>query len=227
MKSKILTFIILITFKSISFAQNQRIKEIFVPKIDEIAICSLGNPILNMELLNTNEGAELLESIEVNFLDAKVILPPCDLEFVKNDKKYKIYRTQKNNLYTRQLLTGVVYKRGLLKVNKNTMEVKKITFEGSMNYLNIKYQNPPILIPKDIFSIEKPSLKKEFIYNGKAGQILKFTYREFNNDFSRPAFTQDVQYDLSEGNKIAFKSFQAEIISASNLEIKYKILSGF
>jgi hypothetical protein len=69
--------------------------------------------------------------------------------------------------------------------------------------------------------------KQEFIYNGKVGNGIKFIYREFINDYARPAFTQDLQYDLSEDKTIGFRGLRLEVINASNTTIKYKILNHF
>ncbi len=77
------------------------------------------------------------------------------------------------------------------------------------------------------FVPQKNNLKQEFIYNGKVNNAIKFTYREYVNDFARPAFTQDLQYDLNESNIIGFRGLRIEIIEAKNTIIKYKVLSNF
>lgn len=69
--------------------------------------------------------------------------------------------------------------------------------------------------------------KKEFVFNGKAGNSLKFVYREYINDMARPAFNQDLQYDLSESNIIGFKGMRIEVIKATNTAIYYQVLSSF
>ena len=91
------------------------------------------------------------------------------------------------------------------------------------------------IIPKEkIEYIETTSLakgknyyKQEFIYNGRIGNNLKFIYREYVNDYARPAFSQDLQYDLSESNIIGFKGLRIEILEVTNTKIKYKVLSYF
>ena len=69
--------------------------------------------------------------------------------------------------------------------------------------------------------------KQEFIYNGKTGSSLKFIYREYVNDMARPAFNQELQYDLNESNIVGFKGLRIEIVNATNTKIEYKILSSF
>jgi hypothetical protein len=74
---------------------------------------------------------------------------------------------------------------------------------------------------------EKDYFKQEFIYNGRVGDALKFIYREYINDYARPSFMQDLQYDLTEGNIVGIRGLRIEIIKATNTEIEYKVLSHF
>ena len=48
-------------------------------------------------------------------------------------------------------------------------------------------------------------LKKQLIYTGISRGVISLTYREFMNDMARPAFTQDLKFDLAEGKTIGFK----------------------
>jgi hypothetical protein len=82
---------------------------------------------------------------------------------------------------------------------------------------------PDIFIDSDC----KNCFKQEFIFNGKVGTNLKFVYREFINDMARPAYNQDLQYDLDESNIVGFKGLRLEIIKATNTSVEYKILSSF
>ena len=44
---------------------------------------------------------------------------------------------------------------------------------------------------------------------------------------ARPAFNQDLQYDLNDSNIVGFKGLRIEVIKATNTSIEYKILSSF
>lgn len=68
---------------------------------------------------------------------------------------------------------------------------------------------------------------QEFIYNGRSGNTVKFIYRELSDDMLRAAFSQEVQYDLSQSTEVGFKSLRIEVIEASNTSITYKMLSNF
>lgn len=69
--------------------------------------------------------------------------------------------------------------------------------------------------------------KQELVYNGKSENTIKVIYREFNNNMARPAFTQNLNYDLNEGNIISFKGCKIKVLNAKNTGIEYEILSTF
>ncbi len=68
------------------------------------------------------------------------------------------------------------------------------------------------------------SFKAELIYTGKMGNVVTISYREYVNDMARPAFYQDLRYDLGEGNDITFKSLKINIIEATNSKISFQVL---
>lgn len=68
---------------------------------------------------------------------------------------------------------------------------------------------------------------QELIYNGRVDDHLKFIYREFTDNVARPAFTQEVQYDLSDSSVIGFKRLRIKVIEASNTEITYQLIRNF
>lgn len=82
-------------------------------------------------------------------------------------------------------------------------------------------------IHTEIVNAALPAFKQEFIYNGRYENNLKFVYREYVNDIARPAFTQEVQYDLSQQNIIGFKSLKMEVLKATNTSIEFRLISNF
>lgn len=71
------------------------------------------------------------------------------------------------------------------------------------------------------------SFQQTLIYSGKVGQKINIGYREFSSNKARPAFNNDVEYDLSQSKKIGYKGALLEIIEATNQNITYKILKNF
>lgn len=84
----------------------------------------------------------------------------------------------------------------------------------------------PVDFLKEAMFLEKGSLKKELIYNGKSKDSIKLLYREFNDDMARPAFSQELSYDLAESKTIGFRRMKIEIIEATNSYIKFVVRSS-
>lgn len=67
---------------------------------------------------------------------------------------------------------------------------------------------------------------RELIYQGRDGDNLKLFYREFNDDFRRPAYDQEVQYDLSESDYVQFKGLTIKVHEANNEFMIFEIEGG-
>lgn len=85
--------------------------------------------------------------------------------------------------------------------------------------------HPGIEVQNTIYeSWGKDSFKRELVYSGVSQNTISILYREFQNDMARPAFSQDLKYDLSQGNSIGYKGARFEVIKANNTGIIYKVL---
>jgi hypothetical protein len=60
------------------------------------------------------------------------------------------------------------------------------------------------------------------IYSGLDRKSVRTAYREFTGDFIKPAFTQELQYNLSQDSTIAYKSIKIQVLEASNSQIRYR-----
>jgi hypothetical protein len=67
--------------------------------------------------------------------------------------------------------------------------------------------------------------RQELIYNGISKGVIRVTYREYSNDMARPAFFQDLVYDLDESDLIQFREFRIKVIDAHNLGIVFVVQS--
>ena len=76
----------------------------------------------------------------------------------------------------------------------------------------------------DMTSISATGFKRELLYNGKTKDNIRILYREFSGDLARPAFSQELMYDLSESRVIGFKDIRIKIIEATNTNIKYEVI---
>lgn len=80
---------------------------------------------------------------------------------------------------------------------------------------------------KNWLTANSSSFQQTLLYNGKVGNKINIAYREFSSDLARPAFNNDVEYDLSESNQIGYKGAILEVLDANNQSIKYKVIKNF
>lgn len=73
------------------------------------------------------------------------------------------------------------------------------------------------------------SFKYEALYQGKKGSSIKISFREFKNDMARPAFTQDIDYELEKDGTtfIGFKGLRIQVLKATNMDITYKVIKDY
>lgn len=71
------------------------------------------------------------------------------------------------------------------------------------------------------------SFQQVIEYNGKAGDILNFTYREFYQSRMNSAFTTDFIMDQKDGDTITYKGAVLKVSKATNQQIDYVVLRNF
>lgn len=198
--------------------------------IDSSDITDFGNK-LNTEY-DTEVGDDMVVYIKGHIYDAiEITSNEVDIKYVgknliqKGDILVLISQTKKYNLYhgleeQKGKFYGVAIPKegGAEKVFINNEGYGAKFYDPKSN---IKYRKTEVPDEKEDY------FKQQFIYNGKSGNTIKFTYREYIDNLARPAFTQDLQYDLSESNIIGFKGMRIKVLSAGNTNIKYIILKRF
>ncbi|OSQ42476.1 hypothetical protein [Thalassospira sp. MCCC 1A01428] len=100
-------------------------------------------------------------------------------------------------------------------------ELCVITVFGASSCYNGDYER------KKRLSERGNSFQQTLIYSGRVGDKINIGYREFSNNTARPAFNNDVEYDLSNSNIIGYKGALIEIINSDNSSITYKVIRNF
>lgn len=80
---------------------------------------------------------------------------------------------------------------------------------------------------KKVSSTSEAAFQQTLIYSGKVGNKINIGYRESSNDIARPAFNNDVEYDLNDSKEIGYKGAVVEILSADNQKITYRVIKSF
>lgn len=76
-------------------------------------------------------------------------------------------------------------------------------------------------------SVSGDSFQQTLIYNGRVGDRINIGYREFSNNAARPAFNNEVEYDLSSSHRIGYKGASIEVLEAGNNSITYRLIRNF
>jgi hypothetical protein len=84
----------------------------------------------------------------------------------------------------------------------------------------------------DLQRLKRPILaddafQRTLIYNGRVGSKINIAYREFSNSLARPAFNNEVEYDLNESKVIGYKGAELEVLEATNQHIKFRLIRNF
>lgn len=115
----------------------------------------------------------------------------------------------------------VINHQSYVKFDKLKNEVCASSFSCyNTSEISIKYT------PND-FCLVQNSNQKIIEYNGKSGNVLNFTYREFTGNTARTPFTTNFTMDLSEGNLIGYKGAQIKVKKATNNQIVYVVMKNF
>lgn len=68
------------------------------------------------------------------------------------------------------------------------------------------------------------SFLEELIYTGRSGNTIFISYREYKKEFARPAFFQELKYDLEKSDIIVFRNYKIKVLDATNEYIRFLVL---
>jgi hypothetical protein len=73
------------------------------------------------------------------------------------------------------------------------------------------------------------SFKYTALYQGKIANKIKISFREFTNNMARPAFTQNIEYELKNDGTamVGFKGLRIKVLKATNIDITYKVIKDY
>jgi len=73
---------------------------------------------------------------------------------------------------------------------------------------------------------DKPYENWEIIFTGRAGENITLVYREFTpDDLAKPAFYQNLTYNLEKEKTFQFRKLRVEVVRVTNEAITFKVLS--
>lgn len=119
---------------------------------------------------------------------------------------------------------------GGLAINNSDPNDFSIHNGGPVLLTGLKISPKPIFERVENIEITTPdSFKREILYNGNQGNTIFMSYREFEGNMARPAFTQNLTFEIAEGddNFIGTKGLRIKVLDYSNTGIMYEVVSPF
>ena len=177
----------------------------------------VGEEMLKKGKNTTVNAISLKQKVSVGLFGAYTFLPGI----------YKQVGHSKNKIFYSPVSYGMVQKAALadpyggMYVDHDKEEICGVSTLGGTvcskaSFEVIKYTSSEML-----------SFQKTLLYSGKIGTKVNISYREFSNNVARPAFSNDVEYDLNESNTIGYKGALLKIIKATNQDITYRVIRNF
>lgn len=203
-----------------SYNYTPTTQEISKPPVGEVSTAYLGDHMLTQGVFVKQDAIYIDKAHRLNM--AYDISPGYFAKQGDNDKyeQYKISSGVEAGRIVPKLLAEPVH---VVLVRK---EDNAICVMSSLN--QVSSCNQEVTFERRNWeTANKNSFQQTLLYNGKVGNKINIGYREFSSDTARPAFNNDVEYDLSESKQIGYKGALIEVLEANNQEIKYKVIKSF
>jgi hypothetical protein len=192
-------------------APTTTLEEVYQPEIDTVQQAELGDTLVKYVIAGTRPSYKLLETFQ--YLNTPPVNAGTILTPTTSDNTYEGFA---NSGLCRHINTGDWCVGGM-----NAFGTCN-AFTCALGGVEVK------VTPAKWIDPSMRNIDQQLIYNGRVGNMVRFTYREFTaTGLARDAFSQDIQYDLDEGDVIGFKGARIQIVEASNRTIQYKVLAHF
>lgn len=188
-------------------------EDINIPEVGVVVTASIGDELLTKAKVATENVLVVREAINRSYYT----IPAMSYVQIGYDLDQEFYSSQ-------GVTRGFGGIPSALSVPIKTSEDSKICV---INLIGEKTCYEGSYSKKSRLSKDGDNFQQTLIYSGRIGNKINIGYREFNNNLARPAFNNDVEYDLSNSKTISYKGSQIEILEAGNNSIKYKVISTF
>ncbi len=188
------------------------VNQVDYPEIEKVITAYVGDHLVQKGTITEEDILVVNQMIDGALYD----IPPQKYKQIGFDDKDDFYSSQG---VSQGVLADPIQALSLGKTNSSQLCV--VTTLGVKECYAGDYER------KKQLSERGNSFQQTLIYSGRVGDKINIGYREFSNNSARPAFNNDVEYDLSSSKIIGYKGAVIEIIEANNSSITYKLIKNF
>lgn len=105
----------------------------------------------------------------------------------------------------------------------NDLTFDHAEFAGYAKRYPLSAPTPYTVKVSETRSVDQDSLQVQVLYQGLSKGEVRFSFREFKDGLARPAFTQDIAYELRPDGRaeVGFKGMRMVVTAASSTQVQY------
>lgn len=233
MKYGIFISLIFLNLSCATIKYDQRVStQKSFPEIAVESKASIGDTIVMQKTISYASGVEITKNVQNgkirkgNYVRIGVLSDYAIYTPIPSTGAAILYPTYSSGSFylgKRNVTTGTQYDRTI----GEEEQLHLIYYDGSLVAQSYKFDKSEYVEIENIPIEDTNNFQQYLIYTGKENNTLKFSYREFSGDLARPSYTIDVTYDLNESSIVAFRNVRLRVLQATNVEIKYILMSNF
>lgn len=196
-------------------------KEISIPPLNTTTTTYVGEDMVRQGIDASIDAIHFNQAVEIGSIGVYTI-PAGDYLKIGEDSKSEFFSNVERSS------GALVPNRFMVNDPTQSIQLKKngeiciVTIYGATKcdtgkpYSKVKFQTE-----------QQSAFQQTLIYNGKVGNKINIGYREFQGGLARAAFSNEVEYDLSESKTIRYKGAVLDILEANNQSITFKLTRNF
>lgn len=194
------------------------------PLINQMTEKELGDTIIDKGIMRTYEAISISEEVKGRFGLARWTASPGTFPAVGSCPSGVLFRAPRPIIISGLFGSSPAEGGVIISDNASSHVVMYIFQEGRHLMsapLELGYQRT------QSNEVLPGSFRRELIYNGRTGTVLKFLYRELKDQAAGAPFMQEIIHDLVDGDVIVFKGARLHVEQATDTRIKYKVSKSF
>lgn len=204
-----------------SYEYTPNVMNISRPPLGSVSTIGVGEQMLEQGQFIERAALQLDREIKIGALGAYTFTPG---HFVKvggtgSTGFYNVSSNRGSGRVEKSILADPFQ---VIEYNKDTRQICGVTVFNLKSCVNV-----PDARLITVNAVDDRAFQQTLIYSGRVGNKINIGYREFSGDVARPAFNNDVEYDLSESKFIGYRGAELEVIEATNRSITYRVIRNF
>lgn len=195
------------------------------PELNASTKINVGDQLYSQFRYWSKTGSRLHESVSLGFMLGRVSANNGDF-LVRSVANDKVAFCTERNVYV-DPFAGPIKPACFVDSKNNGAFTDVLVAPGAIWFEKalpkpVGYEVSELVVPRS------DAFRNELLFQGVSNKVLKLSYREFINDMARPAYFQDVSYDVTAlPMTVTFRSVRIEVIEAGNDGLTYRVKSGF